>query len=479
MADPIPIQLGTRSNKGRYGYDGHARLINCYAEGLGNEGKVPWPLYASDGFSSFATLSGGGVRAVIAVNNELYAVAGRVLNRVDSGGGVTQLGGVASDGLVTMAQNRRSVPQIAVTCDGLSQIISGGVLSIISDADLPAANSVSHLDGYFVWLMSDGRMFSSAIDDGTTIDGLDFATAESSPDRGIRIFTAGRDLVVFGSKSTEFWQNTGGSDFPFTRVTTRDYGCLAPGSVASVLLKRGGNVMDATGFVGTNNDGAYAGVFLLQGYAVAKISTPQCDRDVLAEEHPENIRGMSWDDGTHSFYAISGDNFTWVFDATTGLPHERRSYGLNRWRVATATAFAGRTIFGDYAAATLYQAGSSSYSEAGTPIVMEIQTPPVHAYPHKMRFNGLYLDVLPGVGDNSTGDELDPVIGVSYSEDGGATWSAERMHAVGRQGQRRTRVKSTRLGVSGEDGRSFRLRMSANVAKGIMGASIDVDKLRA
>lgn len=76
-------------------------------------------------------------------------------------------------------------------------------------------------------------------------------------------------------------------------------------------------------------------------------------------------------------------------------------------------------------------------------------------------------------------DEAEPVIEVMYSEDGGATWSNPRIARVGRQGERRTRVMITRLGVSGEDGRIWRFRMSASVAKGLTGASVDVVKLRA
>ena len=476
--DPIPVQLGVRSNKGRYGYEGAARLINCYAEQLGGEGKQPTPIYASDGWTLFATLAGGGVRALLELEGDTLAVAGRVLNRVAAGGGVTTIGGVASDGLVTMARNRRATPQVAITCDGLSQIYSGGVLSVIDDADLPAANSVTQLNGYFVWTLPDGRMFSSAIDNGTDIDGLDFATAESNPDGLVRGFVSGRDLLAFGRRSFEAWTDQGGETFPFSRVTARDVGCLAPGSVCNVLVKQGG-VTDATAFVATNSDGAYAGVMLMQGYQPTKISTPQCDRDILAESNPAGISGMSWDDGTHSFYAISGENFTWVFDAATGLPHERSSYGLTRWRASAVTHLSGATLFGDYASPKLYRASSDSHSEAGDPIVLDIWTPPVHAYPHALKFDAVYLDVLPGVGVIGTGDELSPSVSVSYSEDGGNTWSGERLFAVGRLGDRRRRVKGTRFGKSGEDGRTWRFRMSSDVVKGLIGCSMVVEKQRA
>lgn len=478
MPDPVPIQLGIRSNKGRYGYDGAARLINCYAEELGDEGKVHYPVFAIDGFENFSTLTGeGGIRAAIELNGFLYVV-GSVVSKVDPSGTATELGGIASDGLVTMARNRRTSPQIAIVCDGAFYIVASDTLTQISDADLPSPTSVCQIDGYFVFQIPDGRMFSSAIDD-YTVDGLDFATAEANPDGGVRIFARGRDLISFGSRSTEFWQNSGAENFPFTRTTSIDLGCLAPGSVQSVLVKRGGAINDAVGFVGTNNEGAYAGVMLMQGYSAQKISTPQCDRDILSETDRSAIVGYAWQEGAHSFYAVSGANFTWVFDASTGLPHERKSYGLSRWRPATAVEFNGATIFGDYASPKLYRSTSGMFAEASQPIVMEVQTPPVHAYPHKMKFNAMYLDVLPGVGLNSTGDELDPKVGISYSEDGGATWSNERLEALGRLGERRKRVVVRRLGMSGEDGRTFRIRMSADVAKGLTGASVDVEKLRA
>ena len=56
----IPVSLGQRSNPGRDGQDGAARLINCYAEEMGQEGKIPWPVYASDGLVDFVTLAATG-----------------------------------------------------------------------------------------------------------------------------------------------------------------------------------------------------------------------------------------------------------------------------------------------------------------------------------------------------------------------------------------------------------------------------------
>ncbi len=114
----------------------------------------------------------------------------------------------------------------------------------------------------------------------------------------------------------------------------------------------------------------------------------------------------------------------------------------------------------------------------GDPIVATIQTPQVHAYPHKLRFNALYVDAIPGVGLNTTDPHNDdPKIILDYSEDGGHTWSAERQISVGTLGQRKKRVVARRLGMSKEDGRTFRLRMSADVVKGVTGLAVDIDKV--
>ncbi len=53
----VPINIGVRSNPGRHGQDSAARLINCYAEEAGAEGKMRFPIYASDGLLAFSALT--------------------------------------------------------------------------------------------------------------------------------------------------------------------------------------------------------------------------------------------------------------------------------------------------------------------------------------------------------------------------------------------------------------------------------------
>lgn len=478
----VPLNIGTQSNRGRYGQDGAARLVNCYPEEIGKEGKHPIPVYAFPGLSDFATLTDGGtVRCMIDLDAYLYAVAGRAIYRVDASGtgGATPIGGLPSDGLATMARNRR-VPhaQIVIVCDGIVKVITNGVVTDLEDTDLPPPNAVFFLGGYFVFTHANGRFSWSAIDD-TGIDALDFASAEANPD-GLLIGKAmGQVAVLFGPKSIEFWQLS--ADPAFIRSHVINVGCFAAGSVAQVPIVTASAVADSIAWAATDSQGAYAGVCLLDGFSAKKISNHSVDRAVRDEPDPLSITSCSWSDGGHAFYSISGSSFSFCFDTATGQWTERESYGLERWKVRSVQQFAGRLIVGDYTDNKLYVMSNDAFTEGSDPLVMTIQTPPVHSYPELLEYLAIYLDVIPGVGlASGAAQDIDPVVMVSWSDDG-INFTSERSLKLGEMGQTVRRAKATRLGQSkhGGGGRTFRFRISAAVAKGIMGAALDVNKLAA
>ena len=479
----IPLEIGTQSNYGRYGQDGAARLINCYAEELGKEGKHPYPVYGSAGLEDFATLTdGGAVRAMIDLDDQLYVVAGRAIYRVDSAGagGGEPIGGMPSDGHVTMARNRKSPnAQIAVVCDGIVKIITGAAVTDLGDSDLPPPNSVFSLGGYFVFTLPAGQFHWSAIDD-TGIDALDFATAEANPDGLVIGKALGQHAVLFGNRSTEFWLLTG-SDATFERSHVIQVGCYAAGSVSEIPIVTPQAVTDSIAFAATDRQGAYAGVCLVQNLSPQKISTHAVDRAVRDEPDPNSITSCAWSDGGHAFYCISGSTFSWCWDSATGQWHERESYGLQRWKVRSVQQFAGGLIAGDHTANKIYRMSNTVYDEDDDPLIMTVQTPPVHSFPEGLEFLALYADVIPGVGlVSGAAEEIDPHMMVSWSDDG-INFTAPRLLAIGVAGATVKRVHTTRLGQSrrGDAGRTFRFSVSVAVAKGIMGASLDVNKVAA
>lgn len=482
MADPIPISLGLGSNVSRYGLEGVAEFINAYAEQLGESGKVQYPIYAINGLEAFATLTGGdGVRAMLPLEPELLVVAGRILFRVNAGGTATSVGGIPSDGLVTMARNRKAPnPQVAIVCDGLWYTYENGTLTQGSDTDLPPPICVVGMDGFFIFPIADGRWFITSVDEGTEVDGLEFSRAGTRPDGLVIGAVRGRDLVLSGSRSTEFHQNTGGADFPFTLTTSIDIGCYAAASMANITLIRE-QAVDTLIWAATDANGGYMGVVLLNGYTPTVISTGEIDRLIRDEPDPSNLRATAWTEDGHPFYAISGTSFTRVYDGRTGQWHTRSSYGRNgRSRISCHAQFGQKHIFGDTTTNKLYWSRPDVYTEDGDPIVWTVIPPPVSMFPHRFRVNALHLDTISGVGlVSSTDAQANPTLMIDYTRDGGATFGAQRRSPLGAAGQRFTRITERQFGIFDKNGVSFRFSCSANVRKGLMSAAIEADKLNA
>src|SRR5205085_5478468 len=80
---------------------------------------------------------------------------------------------------------------------------------------------VEEMDGYFVFVDPDtDQFYLSAIDDGSTMDALDFSSADTQPDNIVTHRVSKRELYLFGETSTEVWGDSGDSDFPFIRFNS-------------------------------------------------------------------------------------------------------------------------------------------------------------------------------------------------------------------------------------------------------------------
>ena len=468
----MPISLGIRSAPGRAGPDSAARLINCYAEKIGDEGVIPYPLYPIDGLQVFASPAAtSGVRALVALDesNTLLAVVGsKLYQRAGVGSALTEtiVGAINGAGFVTTARNRNASPMVAIVAERTVSIWQNGAVSLLTDPDLPAPNSVGFVDGYFVFAIDDGRWFISGIDD-STVSALDFATAEGNPDGLIRVAVRGRDLLLMGPKTIEPWRNVGTSPFPFQRVTVIERGLLSAPSVASYE--------ETIVFVAS--DGT---VRRLDGYETVRISDHAIERAIADEPDKASISGEAWQKDGHSFYACSGTDFTWVFDGTTQLWHERKSYTQTRWRCSQYVKFNDQHLFGDFTLPKIYVADRSYNDEAGDPLVMVVQPPAINAYPNPIKINRVFTRMVAGEGLNSTNDDLaDPQVMLEVSGDGGVTFGGMRSGSTGRLGDRLKRITFNRLGYFGEGGAVLRFTSSAAVKRAFLGLAVDLEKLKA
>ena len=284
-------------------------------------GKVKNAIYSSDGLQGFALLqgvaAGQGCRAGIVVEGALYVVAGVSLYKVTTTGVQTLIGSmnISKTAPVFMERNRRAVPDIAIVCDGLMFYCRGDVLAQVTDPDLFAPITLAFSDGYFGITTAQNKWQIGAIDDASAWDGLDFATADGDPDALIRIAALQAQFYLFGEKTIEVWQDSGGADFPYARSFVIPIGLLASNSVATV----------AETFAWVAHDRTVR--LLGSGDSAQVISTPKVESDIQEVEDPSTIRAASWSSRGHTFYALTCPQWTHVYDTRMQRWHERQTYG--------------------------------------------------------------------------------------------------------------------------------------------------------
>jgi hypothetical protein len=478
---PRPLPLALEASPAGHGLEQAEILENGYVEPRettrpdGRGETTVLGIVACPGLADLVTLDTptGGIRAMHSTGNDMLAVAGRAIFRVDVSGAAALVGGIASDGYVSTAQNRRQPDnQIAIVCDGIMAVYVNGVLTEIADADLLPPSSVCHHDGYFVMSTADGRLQSTGIDDATSIEALDFATAESNSDGLRRVVSRGADLVAIGTKSTEFWQPIDSEvGFPFARATAIRSGSLSAGAIAEVSVLAGA-LAQTWIWPATDSLGKYAGVVALAGYGLTKISTPGVDRDIEDEADQAGMTATSWVQGGHAFYCLSGTSWSWQFDTGTRKWIKRTSHGSRRWRVSQVAPL-GQTLFaGHHSSPILYTMPRTAQAEGTDPLIWRVQTPRFDAFPAGVEFNGLWLDIVPGVGLLS-GDDADPQVMLQWTEDG-ENWSVERWRSLGQRATgSRAQVQWHGLGTSRSRGRIFRFQASAAVVRETRGAMVD------
>lgn len=474
---PQRLALPTGSNKGREPYVGVTSLVNCYAEAGGADQKSEMQIWAAPGLDQLVAIAGsGGIRGMIEVDGVAYVVAGRTLYQVDSGGLAVVIGGIPSDGYVGMARNQRATGvQTVVVCDGLAWVTTGGTLTRITDADLPPPIDVCVVNRSAIFMTADGRMFRSEIDDASTVDGLDVAEAESAPDGGLRVVDRGSDVIAIGQRSFEVWSDQGGEAFGFARAHAARIGAVGARSVtkASVITEQ--TVTDTVAWVATDQNGAYGGVVMLDGYTPRKISNLYVDREIEAVADKTSIIASSYVARGHAFVTLRLPTRTLVYDTSTQTWHERQSRdslgNATAWRVGLLTVLGGRVLAGDVDTRTLYWLDEDTHDEAGDELVMTVVCSPLNAEPGRIVCDRLFLDIVPGVGLGSGAtQDVDPVVSMNQSHDG-ETWGGERTSGIGRQGARDWRVTWTRLGTFRQS--TFAFSCSAAVVRGIMSAYWD------
>ena len=452
-----------------------ARMVNLYPEIVPEAGKEPAFLMRAPGLRKLANIGTGPVRGLWQLGGYLYVVSGLKLYKVDSNYTATALGTVADNGPVCMADNGTQI-FIAANPEGYIYNTSTNVFAKITDPDFPGAGTVGYLDGYFVFNEPGSQKFwVTSLLDGTSVDPLDFASAEGAPDGLVGLIVDHREVWLLGTNSVEVWYDAGLLDFPLQRVqgAFNEIGCAAPYSIAK---------MD-NGIFWLGKDARGQGiVYRANGYTGQRISTHAVEWQIQQYGTMEDAIAYTYQQDGHSFYVLifPSANTTWVYDASTQAWHERAGWYNGAWtrhRSNCQVVFNNEVIVGDYEDSRIYAFDMDVYADddqAQRWYRTWRALPPGQNNLKRTAQHSLQLDCETGVGI-VTGQGSDPEVMLRWSDDGGHTWSYEHWKKMGKIGQYGYRTIWRRLGMTEKiRDRVYELSGTDPVKLAIMGAELFV-----
>jgi hypothetical protein len=358
------------------------------------------------------------------------------------------LGAIDGTGEVIWAAG---IGEIVVTRGASAWSYNGTNLAAVAFPDGAQVNSVHWMARRFVYARKgSGRFYWSASDDGRTIDGLDFANAESEPDELLDIAKMGDLFAMLGANSVETWMLTGDPDLPWTRVSQRTFGrgIFSPGAKAEVA--------DANTVYFVSSDGM---VCKMAGDAPQRVSDSALEEDIkLASEI--SVFGYQFEGKPYVVIRLE-DVATYVLDLVAGdMPSRFSTQGRDNWAPLCAITVKGTPYFGDDSSGSIWQFSEGAITDSGQGEMARYFTAGYSERRQCQRHQSA-VDGNNGSATVETGESADPILEMRFSRDGGRQWSNWRATRWGRMGEYKRRARFGSCGSFSQPGFLAEFRMLA------------------
>jgi hypothetical protein len=336
------------------------------------------------------------------------------------------------------------------TANGFILVNGSTSLTKIADADFVIPSSLAFLSGHFIVSEYDNDQFNlSDLYDGTAWDALQYATAESTRDKLIRIIVHNRQAWMLGERNTEVWWYSGAS-VPLDRI---DGGILPYGCVGA--------------FSACNQAGPLIWldhqfqVRMAQGLESKVVSPRWVERELEGEADIWTAYAYQYTQKGHSFYCITtrAASKQWVYDITTGMWHTRTKCGsvtgttCNSETKPSANCYAyykGKHLVGDPSNGKIYEYDFDTYTDNSkyTEAIKQVYVPSGLSESY---CDWIKLVAETGMEYNNGETSVEASILLKHSTDRGNSWTSEASRATGEDGETDKRIVWRRRGRSKSD----------------------------
>lgn len=423
--------------------------------------------YNSPGLKLFQTVGEGPIRGMHQAGNFGWVVSGNTLYRIGRTGIFVANGTVPGTARVHMEHNDT---QLVVMHESGWLVVNYTTFGTAVPSGAPTTAQGTYQDSYIVFPNANGTYGWTAIGNATSLDALNFASAEAQPDPIVAVLSDHREVWLFGDTTTEVAQTSGDADLVFTRTAILEYGCVAKYSPAK---------SDETIFWLGRNENGQGTVFRAEGYSPSRISTHALESAMDGYGDLSEAWGYCYQQNGHTLYVLTFPGYaTWAFDAScqrwTQLTYMAPSTGERQQHRANAYMFyGGMHLVGDHESGKIYQLDLDTFTDNGDYIERERAVACIENENRWLRHERFELMAEMGVGldGDTTAPGANPKWLLDWSDDGCRTWSNARELSIGRLGQYRLRAFARRLGLSRN--RVYRVRTSEPVKLSIYGANLD------
>lgn len=413
----------------------------------------------------FGSAPSGKSRGMTKHNGLLYRVCGNTLFSVASTGVHTSIG--------TIIGSERCVfdslgDDLIIIADRKAFIYDGATITQVTDVDLQSPDAVTVLNNQAIYDGDNDQFGVSDVGDASSIDGLNYATAESKADNLIRPYAFDQVVYMFGEETIEQWWNSGVGKPPFDRVQ----GAIIERGLAGIHGV--GNNEDFIYFFGDDRE-----LYRLKGSSKASVTPTSIIREFKTYSSVSDVivwsmklRGVNFVVVTFPtadktwVYVEGGDWFEWSSGGSGG-----------RNKANGHVEIYNKNIVDDYDNGNLYELDFDTYTENSDIIIRQRDTGVIDgellgAPDKRITMSSFVLNLEQGIGLIS-GQGQDPEVMLSFSDDGGRTFSTERFGKVGKLGEFQWRVEWNALGQFYN--RIVRIKISDPVACNIRNAYADLE----